>query len=209
MSPFAHYAHCPECGAPAGTTCMGLDDKPAIEVCDGRELAIDDSVARTKAPRAPGTSPRTKARRRHSEGVPVMVACEHCATPVRLWGQGFVTGRAYCSTPACQQARRRHEYARAQERAPRPACEQCGQPCPPVARRWCGAACRTRARRVREEITASCFFCGVPVVMNGKAQRAHYPCCAGKVCRAEKARLHTKNQRAKRRNAWTNQSTPT
>jgi hypothetical protein len=188
---------------------MGLDDKPAIEVCDGRELAINDSVARTKAPRAPGTSPRTKARRRHSESVPVMVACEHCTTPVRLWGQGFVTGRAYCSTPACQQARRRHEYARAKERAPRPACEQCGQPCPPVARRWCGAACRTRARRVREEITTTCFFCGVPVVMNGKAQRAHYPCCAGKVCRTEKARLHTKNQRAKRRNAWTNQSTPT
>jgi choline dehydrogenase-like flavoprotein len=195
MSPFAPYAHCDECGAPAGTTCMGLDDKPAIEVCDDRELAIDDSVARTKAPRAPGTSERTKARRRHSEGVPVMVACEHCTTPVRLWGQGFATGRAYCSTPACQQARRRHEYARAQERAPRPACEQCGQPCPPVARRWCGAACRTRARRVREEITTQCFWCTASIDLDGRGQKCHRPCCDDRKCKAARARLNTQASR--------------
>ena len=203
-SPYAHYAHCDECGAPAGTCCMGPDDRPAIEVCDDRRLAIDDSAARTKAPRAPGTSSRTKARRRHGVGVPVMAPCEHCAAPVRLWGQGLAQGRGYCSTPVCQQARRRHQDARARAIAPpppRPACEQCGQPCPPVARRWCGDACKQKARRVTAEATVACFWCSALVGLDGRGQAALYPCCGDRACRAARSRIHTANARKRRRDA--------
>ena len=196
------HDHCPECGVDAGKVCRNLDETEAVETCDGRPLLpLHDSVERTKAPRAPGTSPRTKARRRHSEGVPVMVACEHCASPVRLWGQGLVVGRAWCSTTECQLARRRRTDARMRENAPpppRPACEMCGQPCPPVARRWCGDVCKQRARRVTQEITAVCFWCSASIALNGRGQKAHYPCCGERECKRARSRLHTQAARQRK-----------
>jgi hypothetical protein len=140
--------------------------------------------------------------------VPVMVACEHCASPVRLWGQGLVVGRAWCLTTECQLARRRCTDARMRENAPpppRPACEQCGQPCPPVARRWCGAACRTRARRVREEITTQCFWCTASIDLDGRGQKCHRPCCDDRACKAARARLNT--QASRQRNTVTTRTT--
>jgi hypothetical protein len=170
MSPYAHYAPCPECGADAGTTCMGPDDLPAIEVCDGRELAINDSAARTKAPRAPGTSPRTKARRRHSEGVPVMVACEHCASPVRLWGMGMVTGVAWCSAPACRAARKSMQ----------------------AQARW------QRDLENRPEVPpVACFWCHATIPGGGMRAKAARPICDAPECRRARKRELARETRAK------------
>ena len=198
MTPFSPYARCEDCGAPAGTTCMGLDDRPAIEVCDGRELAINDSVARTKAPRAPGTSPRTRARRRHSEGVPVMVPCEHCTAPVRLWGMGMVTGVAWCSTPTCRAARKAAQARahRERRRASQPPCERCGAPSTGyMTARYCGPTCRAAAiRDSRQTTTPGTCSCGTVLPVPRHHGRVH---CSDRCRIASATAAAVKRNRAK------------
>jgi hypothetical protein len=165
------HDHCPECGVDAGLVCRDDNDRPAVEPCDGRPLLpLHDSAARTKAPRAVGTSPRTRARRRHSEGVPVMVACEHCASPVRLWGMGFVSGVAWCSAPACRAARKSMQ----------------------AKARW------QRDLENRPEVPpVACFWCHAHIPGGGMRAKAARPICDAPECRKARKRECARETRAK------------
>jgi hypothetical protein len=199
------HDHCPECGVDAGLVCRDDNDRPAVEPCDGRPLLpLHAVVERTKAPRAPGTSERTKARRRHSEGVPVMVACEHCTAPVRLWGQGLVTGRGYCPTEVCQRARRRQADARvraARRRASQPPCERCGAPSTGyMTARYCGPTCRAAAAReaVQTSTPAPCARCAGPMPVPRKHERVY---CSEDCKRQTGTEIHRERKRAQRKKA--------
>lgn len=105
--PWASYARCAECGVDAGKACRDEDDHEALEVCDGRRLVVVDSYAKCKA-QQPGRAKtlRDHVSQRDRGSTPVYVPCEHCGASVRLWGQGIVVGRGWCSAEACYKARK-------------------------------------------------------------------------------------------------------
>lgn len=189
--PWASYARCDECGVDAGRACRDMDDREALEVCDGRRLEVDDSASRTRLTRSergvsrrdapPDMSRRAKLRRaRRQVGEPEYSACQCCGVRVRLWSHGVASGRAYCGETTCQNARKRHERAR---RAGRPLdrptvpCCVCGDPVPQrsgAAQQTCpSTACRGESRRRAERVRAGldpdsrplvpCSGCGVGV----------------------------------------------
>lgn len=130
MTVWSRYGKCWECGAEAGSKCVDDDNEEAVEVCDGRRLVIDDSAARTKAPKGkPGR-------------------CQHCRT--------LVYGRLWCPAERCQKARQSAKNAAAylKRRGPLPTspCDWCGVAVPLDDRRTerihCGATeCKAQHRR--------------------------------------------------------------
>jgi len=105
--PWANYARCNECGVDAGKACRDEDDKEALEVCDGRRLVVVDAYQKCKAYK-PGRekTQRHNVAKRKGASPPIYVPCEHCGQSVRLWGQGIVQGKGWCSTMACYRARK-------------------------------------------------------------------------------------------------------
>ena len=161
--PWASYERCRECGVDAGRACRDMDDREALEVCDGRRLVINDSASRcrvtqsewvSRRDRPPDSSKRAKAKQAAGKiGEPVYAPCECCGVSVRLWGQALTSGRTWCAAPVC----RRHKAGvyRAQRR------EQRTQPRP----------------------TRSCYWCHAVLPAVGRSKAA-YPCCGDLICRS-------------------------
>ena len=160
---------CDECGVDAGKACRDMDDREALEVCDGRRLVIRDSAARCK-PGREGPSRRDKpprndsqTRSRRARGVlqePQYAPCQRCGVRTRLWGAAVETGRTWCSMPECRQARRSVKQARRAE-AVKQARAALRETLPPLA----------------------CWWCGVVLPANGRRLRPEYPCCGDLACR--------------------------
>ena len=116
---WSNYARCDECGVDAGKACRDEHDHEALEVCDGRELVIDDKVSRlesrretprasTRRDRPPSTTADTLYRRRTGRsGEPQYAPCQHCGALTRLWGAAVETGHTWCSKPDCKHAHKR------------------------------------------------------------------------------------------------------
>jgi hypothetical protein len=104
--PWANYARCDECGVDAGKACRDDDDCVALEVCDGRRLVVVDAYAKCKTLKPGAQTQRDHVSTRDRGSTPVYVPCEHCGASVRLWGQGIVVGRGWCSAEACYKARK-------------------------------------------------------------------------------------------------------
>lgn len=142
-NPFHGYARCGWCGAPEHTECMGDDDKPAIEVCDGRRMLS------AMPPPADLQQPVTFV-----DDVP-HVPCMKCGVMIAVVGPRLNRPLLWCRAPACQAHKKQH--ARAQER-------KCAAP-PPTARCICGKVftpkranhtacsnpCRERTRKDRAQ----------------------------------------------------------
>lgn len=164
-----HYARCEECGAEPGAECMGIDNKPATDVCDGRVLVINDSAQRTRNPGSrrdvvvPDAVRRARGHRSHIAPI-VMAPCDYCGAATRLWGAANVTGKTWCVDPKCQAAKKRAQWARdrASARARRLAsprvdrqCGCCGADfvaCQPT-QLYCTRKCSSRAAHRRERST--------------------------------------------------------
>ena len=207
-NPWSGYLDCEECGAPAGTTCMGLDDKPAVEVCDGRMMsgALDDSkpvrrgrptVARTPTGPAVGTSERALQRRKAgTTEPPAKVPCSNCGEMIRKWGNG---GRRWCHARECRQAKRRAS-ASPPARYDR-SCEICGASFVAATndRKYCGAACRRVGFRSQLfDVVVRCFFCDAAIGAAGPAasrQTAKLPACKDAACRRARNRAWAQTNR--------------
>lgn len=108
--PWASYARCRECGVDAGKACRDEDDKEALEVCDGRRLAINDSADRTRRAKAERPAPKAlktpegkgePKRRRGS-----MAPCSHCGTSIKVRANTVYAETIYCGAPDCRRAYR-------------------------------------------------------------------------------------------------------
>lgn len=140
-NPFHGYARCGWCGPPEHTECMGDDDKPAIEVCEGRRMlsTIPAEIER----------PITVI-----DGVP-HAPCMKCGAMLALVDRRAGHRIVWCrnSTP-CQVHKK--WWIRLQERkcaAPPPTARCiCGKVFTPrrAAHKACSDACRTRARQDRD-----------------------------------------------------------
>jgi hypothetical protein len=220
MTSWSNYARCDECGVDAGKACRDLDDREALEVCDGRRLVIDDSHARCRATRGqsrrdapPDTSPQARRRRaRGLLGAPEYSACQHCGATVRLWGHSVLTGRAWCGELVCQRARQRASQARREgrpvERLTVPCCV-CGDPVPQRAgaeQQTCpSSSCRAEARRRYERVRAGLDPDGLPLVPCvgcGVGVRSRpgtiAPCCGTRECTRAAKRLRYLRYRQRR-----------
>lgn len=98
-NPFLGWHRCDECGAEADTPCMGADDRPAVEVCEGRGFGDgveDEPAPAKKAPlRRRATGPRKP---------PTYVACTHCHDPIKVTGIASKREHLYCSKRECRRA---------------------------------------------------------------------------------------------------------
>lgn len=168
--PWSHYARCDECGVDAGLACRDEHDREALEVCDDRELVIDDHIARCKAPKGPTRRDAPPDRRpqavsRRARGVlsaPQYAPCQCCGVRTRLWGAAVETGRSWCSAPECRRAKAR---ARTERRL---------------------AAAREAIRRERAALPPLvCWWCGTSLEVTGRPQRPDYPCCGVRECVTE------------------------
>jgi hypothetical protein len=166
--PWVSYAKCWECGAEASACCVGDDGKEALVVCDGRELVIDDSAARCRAPKGPTRRDappdrRPQAESRRARGVlaePTYAPCQSCGARTRLWGAAVETGRTWCRLAPCRKARRDARDAR------RVAAVQ---------------ALRAEIRAALPPLV--CWWCGVHLETPGRRLRPEYPCCGDPACR--------------------------
>jgi hypothetical protein len=151
--PWASYARCDECGVDAGKACRDDNDCVALEVCDGRRLAINDSAARTRAPLKYDTD---------------VVSCVHCHRVVDRSSRPL-SRRAWCNDPDCQAAKqiRKLEAQRKRRRAQAKVLALCGEKidrqclvcgtefvAAVVNQIYCGPACKGVAkRRQRKTVT--------------------------------------------------------
>ena len=191
--PWASYARCDECGADAGRACRDMDDREALEVCDGRRLVIRDSASRT----------RGSVRERQDDD-DATVPCAHCGEPLpRLGGQS-----RWCLTRECQAARAARDRALyfrrrgAQPMVTEPgACDHCGEPLPvprQPSQRACGSVCRNalwraadRARRQAAAAaippppppTCACWWCGAALAIASRGVTPEHPCCGDRACK--------------------------
>ena len=182
-SPWAGYLRCDESGVDAGRAGRDMDDLPALEVCEGRRLVIQDSAhrARRRKSEDPNYTPpppriyktpdakREKAReyarqRRVRERKQAKTApCTHCGTVVRITAKATYVEQVYCRAPDCRLA-----YARAYE---------------------------ARKRRERREAKAPCRYCGAERV-RGRGDVA-VPSCASDECARKAKSERQKARRAK------------
>jgi len=207
-NPWAGYLRCDECGAEPDAVCRDLDDRPAVEVCDGRRM-VDDfdenapnrrqhrrpTVACTPTGPAVGTSERALQRRRNgTTEAPVMVPCVECGTPVRKWGHGA----RRCTAPECHRAKRRAE------KYVDKVCACCGKVWRTTykAARYCSVVCRRDAFRLAlYDVTVPCHWCQTPCPAGGPAQSrktARHPTCGDPSCARATKRIEQGEARARR-----------
>lgn len=191
--PWASYARCDECGVDAGLACRDEHDREALEVCDGRRLAIDDSVER-KTSRRDEVSMKphvTYQRRRGAVSEPEWAPCRHCGQQARLWGRGVATGNAWCGTRVCQAARMRAKQRNRPRADPVRACQTCGKDFRWRAnhQRFCSERCRIAHRAPAEPSTrpdaVPCCGCGIPLAPKAGVR---WRCCGKAACRVERRR---------------------
>ena len=201
--PWASYAKCWECGVDAGLACRDLDDRVALEVCDGRRLVIDDSAARCRPDAQPRPtrrdappSPLSRYRERRGITSPRQtVACQHCGEQCRTWGHSVATGIAWCSKAECQRARRHRTDARKRERKradPERECATCGKIFAWRAnhQRFCSSRCRDAqkapAAPSERADAVPCVGCGVACAPRAGVR---YRTCGRPRCNKERRRL--------------------
>lgn len=163
--PWTHYAKCWECGAEASHCCVGDDGKEALEVCDDRELVIDDSHARcrpekgqTRRDAPPDRRPQAVSRR--ARGVledPQYAPCQCCGARTRLWGRAVAEGRTWCGAATCLRHRSRMR-----------------------------SEARRAAAGVPPSVPTVCHWCGVDV--GSRRQTTRWPCCGDRSCKRAAAR---------------------
>jgi hypothetical protein len=168
---WANYARCRECGVDAGEACRDEDDHEALEVCDGRRLAIDDVYAKCKAPKPDAPTKRNHVSKKKTASPPVYVPCQHCGEPVRLWGQGVAVGRGWCSTLRCWRARKAEQGRLVRERQ---------------------RERRLEAERIAEATAPRCSWCDVRLHHAWSAR----PACMDRRCRNAKKREEMREKRA-------------
>lgn len=105
VNPHVGWKKCRWCGAEKDGPCMGDDDKPATEVCEGRAFKL------------PSDKPESGRVRRRGERT--LVKCSFCDEMIEAGGWG---GRhkecrfPICKSTACYTARNRAYRAEARER---------------------------------------------------------------------------------------------
>lgn len=197
MSRIANYKKCWDCGAEAGIDCIGEDGKPALEVCDGRRLHVGDFADRLELVR------REKRLGQHSRrdappdprpqalDDPLFAACQHCRTPVRLWGAAVTTGRTWCSAVECRRAydrqrprvRKKPRKCRVCKAAvpgehPRGpvTCEGCRPVAPTLPCHWCGTVVSARGRAKNERACCGATACVEARRVGYRPRRPEAPC---------------------------------
>jgi hypothetical protein len=154
LNPWAGWLHCEECGTDADAPCYGLDNKPAVEVCDGR-------LFRDAEPDPPPSKTPSEVRERKTllqrqrRPAPRYKPCTHCGASVKLTGAASSKPEVYCGDRECRRAYDRMNHARRRAAAPPvtvPCC-WCGVQLPLLGgrstakRAWCGEIECERARK--------------------------------------------------------------